>query len=287
MRAILLAIIFLVVSSGSVLAASIVTSSDKTNLGVDEELSVSTTFSISQPDGTQYYLRGVFYKSGTFDYCGYVWNGSGWFSEGWINFLPVTIQNGSWSGTLKAKVDPSDSGCKESGSYLFKIQRFTSSGNSALSSDDQNEITLNVSIPTPTPTPQPTFTPTPNPTKTPTPSPTVKPSNTPTPTPTKIPTPTVKLGTSPTVFPTPIKKIGKSTVSSSKNTRGNSPEGVLGEATSSDDGAKEAEVLSARDSVFPWWVLFFVAGGGILLVSCGILLFRKYKERKEHLTFDN
>jgi hypothetical protein len=100
--------------------------------------------------------------------------------------LAVTVNQGTWSGQLKAKIDPSDGNCQNSGNYYFKVQRFTIGGSGNF--DDQNSLSVNISIPTPTPTPTSvptdtptpasnaaTATPTPKPTATPTPKPTVKP----------------------------------------------------------------------------------------------------------------
>ncbi len=151
-----------------------------------DDYSVSLEFSIEQADDTKYYLRGVFYKEGTSDYCGYTWNGSGWYKgpytsgDGWKNFLPISIKNSTWSGILKSKIDTGDSGCRESGVYGFKIERFTESGSPNF--DNQNEVRVNIMIPTPTHTPQPTHTPMP----TDKPTPTVKPDPSATPTTVKV-----------------------------------------------------------------------------------------------------
>lgn len=122
---------------------------------------------IIQNDST-YYLRGVFYISGSSKYCGYTYNGQNFYSEpvttndGWKNFFPVSTSEGSWSGQLKVKFDPGKSYCQESGEYAFKIQRYTQSGSASF--DDQNELVFSVTVPTPTstvtdtPKPQPTAT---------------------------------------------------------------------------------------------------------------------------------
>ena len=122
-------------------------------------------FSISAQSGTSYYFRAVFYKEGSSNYCGLTWNGSSFYSgpyttnEGWKNFLKVTINDNSWEGEIKAKIDSEDSGCKESGGYLFKMERFTESGSGSF--DPQDVLTFTFTLPSPTPLPTPTLKPTP------------------------------------------------------------------------------------------------------------------------------
>ncbi|PIV01706.1 hypothetical protein COS54_00655, partial [Candidatus Shapirobacteria bacterium CG03_land_8_20_14_0_80_39_12] len=145
--------LFLFIFSHDVLAVSLENQSSQTSLNKGEELIVNTVLNINATDGTVYYLRGIFYKTGTNNYCGYTWNGSSWFkgpyttNEDWKNFLSVTVNNDSWNGTIKVKIDEEDPGCLDSGEYKLKIQRFTN-GSSSPNTDPQNELTLNVIIPT-------------------------------------------------------------------------------------------------------------------------------------------
>lgn len=164
-------------------AANITMQNGSSQIGINDEYTVDVQLSISVGDGTIYYLRGVFYQPGTTNYCGYTWNGSNWFKGPFSNagdqkqFYQITITNHQWSGQLKTKIDPEDSGCLSSGTYAFKIERFTDSSNNG-TFDTQNEQTVTVIIPTPTPTPQPTPTNTPvPPTATATPKPTMPVSN--------------------------------------------------------------------------------------------------------------
>jgi hypothetical protein len=173
--------------SPAVYAASIALEPEKSSLNSPaDEFPVNVNFQIDAPDNKVYYLRGIFYQPDTSNYCGYTWNGNSWFKgpyssgEGWKNFFPVTIKTGSWSGEIKTKIDPEDSGCRDTGTYRFKIERFTESGSGSF--DSQNELTLTVVVPTLIPSP----TDTPDPTKTPAPSHTLTPAKTPTPP--KIPT---------------------------------------------------------------------------------------------------
>lgn len=267
--------IFCMVFPSAVFAASISLQSDTQALNQYSELSVNAFLSINSQDNTQYYLRGVFYREGTTNYCGVTWNGSSWFSgpystnEGWKNFLPISIFNASWSGTLKAKIDTADNGCKDSGSYRFKIQRFTGSGSGVY--DPQNELVLVVSVPTPT------FTPTPTPTSSPTP--TNKPTSTPVPTKTPTPTPTVKASS-----PTITQKV-QETLAFSITPKKDKKQ-VGGKVLAADTGSNSidptpSETPSDKKSGFPFWLVFVVAGLGILAIPCAILLFQYYKKQKE------
>lgn len=164
-------------------------SSDKIS-STDQEVEVSVKLTIDVATGTNYYLRGVFYQDGTHNYCGFTWNGSEWYSgpytvnEGWKKFLPVSIASSSAETDLKAKLDQQDSGCKQSGTYKFKVERFTSSGSGSF--DSQNELTYLIDIPTISPAPSA--------------SPTVKPS--------------AVVKSSATVKPLPTNTPGKSSASS-------------------------------------------------------------------------
>ncbi len=186
----------------AVFAASIDISSGPSRLlSSNEEYSVNVVLSINTPDGTPYYLRGVFFKPGDNNYCGYTWNGNFYFkgpisaNEGWKNFLKTTVQSSTWSGQLKAKIDPEDSGCQSSGNYYFKIQRFTENGSGSF--DKQTEQSVELIIPLPTPTVIPTSSSTPSPR----PKPTVTPIVASTPLPTKSSSPQ----NSPRSTSTPLK----------------------------------------------------------------------------------
>ena len=115
---------------------------------------------INTANDTKYYLRGVFYKSGTTKYCGLTWNGSSWYNgpfsagDGWKNLPTVTISSDSAELRLKAKLDKDDNDCNTSGEYNFKVQRYTQKGNSVL--DQQNEQKIIAELPKLTPSEKPT-----------------------------------------------------------------------------------------------------------------------------------
>lgn len=243
----------------AIFAASITLSEGQSQLSSpDAEYAIDAVLSISVSDGTIYYLRGVFYKPGTTNYCGYTWNESSWFkgpystNEGWKNFLEITTQSASWSGQLKAKLDIEDTGCQNSGIYNFKIQRFTQNGSGTF--DSQNEQSVEVIIPMPTPTL--TSTPTPTPTLTPTSTPTSKPTPTVKP---PTPTPTKKIAS-----PTPTSKTKKPTPTLSGEVLGEGGEATTAfyplEAT--EEAEKTPEATPSKKSWLP--KLFLVLGSIIL-----------------------
>lgn len=245
-----------------VFATSLTLSSNQSQIGQNDEYLVNINLSIGVANGTNYFLRGAFYQSGTTNYCGYTYNGTDWYNgpyttnQGWQSLLPITVQNSSWSGTLQAKLDTSDSGCNMSGTYNFKIQRFTTSGNATF--DTQNEQTIAVVIPTPTPTPSPT------PVPTDTPTPTLKPTLAVTLTPTAKPTMIKSVSLSPTLVATLSASISGSVLGSSA-----SPTLIAG---ISEKKPESINILAISS----------VVGGIILLISCGILFFYKWKKGKIH-----
>ncbi|MCL4338756.1 hypothetical protein M1271_03640 [Patescibacteria group bacterium] len=119
--------------------------------GYEDEYEVGVRIDVNSADGTKYYLRGVFFEPDTSRYCGYTWNGSGWYNgpytseEGWTKLMTVTISSSSAAVNLKAKLDRDDSRCQRNGVYNFKIQRYTQSGSSSF--DNQNMLSINVKIP--------------------------------------------------------------------------------------------------------------------------------------------
>ena len=244
-------------SSDTVSAAGFTLSSAQTSINAGDEFNVNVNFSISAANGTIYYLRGAFYQTSG-NYCGFTWNGSNWYNgpytanNGWQQLLAATINQSSWSGQLKARIDPSDGNCQVSGNYYFKIQRYTNGGSSSF--DDQNSLSLNVTIPTPTLTP--TSTPTPAPTNTPMP----------TPTPSKIPTTTsIKISPSSSIFPS---------VSSGSSQLLSSSSAVLGITREPTKSVSTAQNSKQQNLLTP----FAFGGAGLSIASCGILLFLKSKK---------
>ncbi len=260
----------------NVFAATISTSitNPSSSFQVNDEIQLHSSLDINIADGTNYYLRAVFYESGTTSYCGYTWNGSAFYNSpvgDGKNFLKITVNNNKWEGDLKVKIDSTDSSCNGSGEFKLKLQRFTDSGSASF--DDQNELSTTYVIPTLTPTLAPTNTPTPTP----------KPTNTPTPTPspTLTPTPTIK------ATPTPPKPTLKVTIDPKREggtesavytTPAEQNQSILGSNTniSGDQPAADTSGSAPND----WGKLFIIMGIVLVCGACGILLYNNYKKQK-------
>lgn len=276
----LITFLFLLFNSRSVFAASITLSdgTPDTISDFNQEYQINVNLSINASNGTVYYLRGVFYQVQTTKYCGYTWNGTSWYNapistdEGWKNFLPVTIASSSASITLKAKLDASDNSCQNSGTYNFKVQRFTQNSSSG-TFDTQNEQTIIVSIPSSTPTP--TFTPTPSPSPSPLPTATSIPTYTPTPSPkptnTNTPTPTLK----PTATATPKPTSSPTATFTLTPTNSSSIAGVFTEQliTTESGEASPSQTLVKNDKNYlnPFLILPILLS--ILFIAASIFLF--------------
>lgn len=241
-----------------------------------DPFTVKTTIS-GAGAGTNY-LRIDVYKDGSANYFGETYNTSTWYngSDG-KQYYPAIITAGvEWSGVIQGRIgSPSGTDYDGVGLYRLRVRRYTASGNPA--NDIDNSVTIVITFPTSTPIPTLTPTPTdePTPTKIPTPIKTPTPVNTPTPT--KTPTPTSKEVSivSPSLEPTVIGMVIKL-----------NPTKVLGSSTKSAQFAlstvtptkkphspqdQEIAGVKTQQDVFP---LFFIGGGFLLMVSCGILTFQ-------------
>ena len=227
----------------------------------DSEFQFDVSFSCSGCKNS--YLRAVFYPPDTINYFGYTLNNLG----NWVNstedktmyyqVLQSDLNEGSWSGKLKAKIDTENRYYKGSGDYNFKVGRYTSAESSATWSD--NIATIRIDIPTQTPTPTNIITTTP--TLTPSPTPTH------TPTPTKTPTPTP---TTPKTTPVQTPKLGVSTTPAilSASTSA-SPLSIT--PTTSTDAINRVSTSTSPPSNQP--NLFFV-GAGLVITGISGLLYR-------------
>lgn len=271
--------------SSSASAATIVLDAQKTTLSHEEELEIKVDLSLQASDQTVYYLRGVFYKPDTSNYCGFTWNGSDWFKgpytkdELWKNFYQISILDNAWQGNLKIKIDPEDSGCKESGVYKVKIQRFRDSGSSGF--DEQNEIEVSVSVPTPTQVPTNTPTPTKKPTPTKTPKPTKKPTST-----ASSSNPTMTEDQSAQITKDTLEKLPtQKPIQNDKKTQGVATRSSTSRITQT---AKEASVSAKINTkVFETKTknnsanIITILGATLITSASGIYLYQKYKKNYE------
>ena len=220
------------------------------------------------------YLRVDLYKDGSTNYFGETNGASGWYGgSDYTQYLPITIVSGQqWIGQIQARVgNPTVTQYDALGTYKLRLRRYTSSGNYTSSEADTTSTVVAIAVPTITPTPFPTDTPVPTNSPTPTPkTPTATPTTKPTSTPTPIPKPDLKPITStPTLDPTQVEGTnGGSTVADNINpTEIPTPTtAVLGEKTQTPNFVA---------------ISFFVIGG-ILFISCGILLFRQFWLSRQH-----
>ena len=219
--------------------------------------------SVSGAQSGTNYLRANLFLSGTTKYFGYTFNGSNFAnSSDYSQYLPITIDpEGTWIGSIQAKLDPDSSYYNGPGTYSLKVRRYTQSGSSYTWS---NEVNLSINLPTPTPSPTPSPTPTSTPTPatpyqplkpSPTPSPSSSFSKTKTTTSTSSPTPKPSLTTSPSSTPTPSpsKNVTKTVVKIAS---------VAG-ASSSATPSTMTEVKNQKPTSPIFWI-------GIVLVLMGV-----------------
>jgi hypothetical protein len=194
---IVIVLLLFIISTQCVFATSLVLSDYPHSVGVDDEFTVTASFSGSKSScGSKlYYLKGVLYAdSGQLFGLTKALDGE-WIDEGeepYRYFSFTTSPDGTWSGQLSIKGNHADVGFGGiTGEYTLRLDRFTQTGTSKAESSNTAIISL-LYTPTPTPTsqPTPTPTPTPSPTPTPTPSPTIQATLKPTPYPSLSPQPT-------------------------------------------------------------------------------------------------
>lgn len=247
-------------------------SSADTVTSTEQDVTVNVTLHINQKDDEKYYLRGVFFIPGTSDYCGYTWNGTGWYAgpvssgEGWKNFLEVKISDSSWSGILRAKPDQSEKCCKNNGTYAFKLVRYTVSGSA--SSEESNLLSFGIAIPTSTPTPVPTEKP-----EEPTAVPSVRPSMTPTSIPTATPDPTAMPKNS--VLPAAAEPTPKKSVVIDLQASGAGLPGTPDVLPASIVGASDSAGKKNR-SLQPYIISLLLMGFGLALLS-GVTVWQKIR----------
>ncbi len=211
---------FFIIISPVFAATSVSVTNIPSSIDQSQEFEVDTLLMCTGCTGDSY-LRGVFYPSGT-SYFGYTQDNAGkWVNVAggsctqYFKVATADLQEGSWSGKLKVKVDAESSLFSGPGDYVFKIGRYTTSCGSPVWS---GETTITVTGPTPTPTAAPTSTPTPTPVNTHTPTPT--PAKTPTLSPTKIVTPTPRATTVviPDSTPTEMQVLGATDIPATEST---------------------------------------------------------------------
>lgn len=219
------------------------------SITVDQEIEILSSLAGDKKyyANKTYYLRGVFYKTGT-SYFGLVQNNNG----DWIGnesdrtkFYEIqTDSEGSWSGKLRVKADSENSNFKGNGGYYFKVGRYTSASDS--SADWSGEQAVEIGGVSPTPTESPTSTPTPTSTSAPT---TLTP-----------PTPKATAGTAPKPTATVASVLAAKT-----EVEPDSEVTVAAEvqATATPSATPQPEVK--KQGKWPW--LMMVGGGGLAVMA--------------------
>jgi len=242
---------------GRIFAATQSLSTNNIPLTIDQSQDFDVDVTFSCPScSTDSYLRGVFYPSGT-SYFGYTQDNNGnWSNAAGGNcttYFKVAqtdlSKEGTWSGTLKVKLDTGSSYYAGPGEYLFKVGRYTPSCSSA--SVWSTEATIAITGPTPTPTASPT--------------------NIPTPTPAPVNTPTSKL----TLTPTPkLNQKLSPTISEEIDATDSEVLGESSESASPTQKPQKTEVLSSNShNIMP---IILILLGVVFLGLCAIAFFYPY-----------
>lgn len=242
-------------------ARSITIASDTSALHGYDEMTITIASMSGFTNGETIYVKGAFYKDGSTNYFGYSKNGDAWVKNGdsLVNQRRITI--GDWDGKLVVQSDFSDSGYVNYGEGDYKLKigfyYYTSGGN--VSSVNWSTNSLDVAISDPDPTPTPTM----PPTNTPIPTSTPKPTTFPTISPTIRILPTMSLLT----YPTASESSGSSE--------------ILGSSISANP-TLIAGIEEKKNYTTSVLGRVFLAGGILILASCGILFYYLWKKGKLH-----
>lgn len=212
----------------------------------DSNTSFSVLVQLQNVDPNKlYYLKGAFKKDGSSNYFGKTNVGGVWVlnSQKYSSHFSITTDSsGSWTGNLTILPDSEDSGFTDSGTYIFKVARYSQDGDGPTWS---NESTIQLTkIPTPKSEDSKTST-----TKTTT-------SNT--------------SSTSNTTKPSTDKSVIKTTVASkiipSKNSNTASVAGIASEsATKTLSESPKPEIVAVKSSFSLNW--YIIAGSITLLLG--------------------
>ncbi len=216
------------------------------------------------------YFRVAWKKEGSSTYFGYVKNQDGnWAKIGTLssdckNYYKVS-NTGTTTLTLATKMGTDSN--SETGNYLLKAHRFTSS--CASNSGSENELTVALNLPTLTPssTPTPVPTPTPTPKSLPTPTPKSSPARSVTPNIAGGPTPTPTLVATPPV----LAQIAPS----QSQDAGSAGQIVQARVSPVVSARPSPTVLGVATSKSNWLAVVVVAIGGAIFVAAVYLLVRR------------
>ncbi|HBQ51270.1 TPA: hypothetical protein DD690_04805 [Candidatus Daviesbacteria bacterium] len=125
-------------------ASSFTISNVPSSIDSTQTFTTSITLELSSYPNTKFYLKGAFVKSGSTNYFGYTKVNDSWVKNNNTysdQYSITTDSSGKWSGSLEIQPDVFDSGYEGTNDYIFKVGRYTSSGNGPTWS---NEITIKI-----------------------------------------------------------------------------------------------------------------------------------------------
>jgi len=106
-----------------------------------QTFTVSVNVELSSYPNTKFYLKGAFAKSGSINYFGLTKVSDRWIKNNntYLDQYSITTDSsGKWSGSLEIQPDVFDSGYEGTNDYIFKVGRYTGSGNGPTWSNDVN-----------------------------------------------------------------------------------------------------------------------------------------------------
>ena len=256
----------------------------------DSPFSVTVTVTGATP-GTNF-LRVDIFKAGTTNYFGETFNGTNWYSgSDGTEYYPITVgSDKTWTGSVQAQIGKTiPESYDKNGTYDLRVRRYTAA--SSYNNDEAKAGAVEVTLVYPTFTPIPTSTLVP--THTPTPTSTPKPTKAPTPSFTPKPTssassrPSTEINHQTIVSQTgtvsdmaknnPVDSDMSDPTVATTSAEAASSESILGDAFAPTPTVVHTPVVAEKkEHTAGSFVPFvFTVAGGICLVVCGILVYRK------------
>lgn len=262
-------LLFILLSAQISFAAEVTFSNAPTSIQKDQEITLDVVITGAAKNTINYIRAAFFHPDFSTSYFGYVYN----HNSTWYNgtpppldprqYLEVQInEEGSWSGQVKIKADTDSSSFKGNGIYHLKVGRYTASAASVSNWSNSSQVEIQGAVPSPTMTSKPA------PTEKPTPSLKI----------TKIPNP--QSVTSEEAVPSQVLE-DVNVESSSQKQDFNENKSTLVLGVSSVPGPSISigqSVKAVSSSKTP--AIIFISGAVILIIGCGILLFRAYRKQQ-------
>jgi hypothetical protein len=106
-------------------------SNSPSSIQANQSFTVTVNLALPSNPNSTFYIKSAFKKSESSNYFGQTKVGGGWVKNGASYSEQLKIQtdgNGIWNGAIEVMADNEDSGYTGTGSYIFKIGRYTQSG---------------------------------------------------------------------------------------------------------------------------------------------------------------